>query len=757
MERALARVHAPRFAAVAEFPGVVRGLAGLFDIAPGAKLPDDVGRLFADVARQLASKGMAPRHARLAAARESIRSGAALPPKIVIDGFFKLAAGELALFAGLAQRTDLTITLPDWPGSEAAREALREFDHVRLPAAPEGARTTFVTAANMERESEEIARRILHEAARGRPFRDIGIVLRARDPYGPLIETTLARFGIPARAYFVDALASHPAIQFRMEMIRSALTGWEHEPLLRALRMPASGLGATVEGDSLDFEMRKRLPSRGWSRPLIGDCVIAFKRTREWVPDLAVEDHADPARVRAWRSTAAALHGFDEAVDAAALAFGGQARVTLAEFWKQLERVLAQHPLRVPDARRNVVHILDAYEARQWSLPLVFMPGLTERHFPQYHHEDPIVGDAALRRAGLDTKADREHEESFLFALATTRATEETVLSYPRFDEAGQSSLPSFFLPDTQPQSVETRVRPAPSRTIVFAPYAPILDERFAARSSKLSASAIDSYVQCPFQFLMKKALRLVERPKAPRDRLNVLLQGSIIHRAFAEWSDKPLLGTALLEEAFDLMCAEERVPQTYRTEAVRLELLRHFEDFLKDHTIDLGWSSRVEESFEFEWQPGLTLRGRLDRVDVSPSGQALVIDYKYSAGERMKGRIEESESGNQVQAGVYLLAVERALGLQPAGMLYCHVKKGVTWDGWQANIPGLDVGEKRTEAGVAEIARAAEDTLLRVHADIVAGRVTVDPREDKPCSWCECRDVCRKETIGRVKTAVGA
>ena len=796
MERALARIRPARFVPVAEFPGVVRALANLFGEVSGTRLPDDVGRLFADVERQLAAKGMAPRHARLAAAASRIKKdGEPLPPHIVFDGFFKLSAGESQLVAALSQRTELTITLPEWSGAERAREGVLAggFKERRVEAVAGDARTTLFTAATMEREVEEIACRILEEVDRGRLFREIGIVLRTRDPYGPLVETTLARFGIPARAYFIDKLASHPAVQFRMTLVRSALAGWDHVPLLSALRMPASGLGATAAGDARDFEMRKQLPVRGWNDTLHPDSRLEpsewaarLKRTREWAPELAVEDRADPDRVQAWRSTAAALAGFDDAVDATALAFEGESRMPLATFWKQVESVLDQEPLRVQDARRNVVHILDAYEARQWSLPLVFVCGLTERHFPQYHREDAIVGDMALRLAGLDTAADREREECFLFDLAISRATEETVLSYPRFDEAGQSSLPSFFLaqwggpPGPQPRpssalvvvrhstaglggpaqtwaSAPLRVRPVPKRTIALAPYAPIQDERFAARASKLSASSIDSYVQCPFQFLMKKSLRLVERPKAPRDRLNVLLQGTIIHRAFAEWSDKPLLGSALLEQAFDALCAKERVPTTYRTEAVRLELLRHFESFLKDQKVNLGWPSRVEEPFEFELQPGLILHGRLDRVDVSPSGQALVIDYKYSASGRLKERINESESGNQVQAGVYLLAAERALGLRPLGMLYCHVKKGVSWDGWQANIAGLDVGEKRTEAGVAEIARAAEETLLRVHADIAAGRVVVEPREDKPCDWCECRDICRVESIERVKTAVGS
>ncbi len=72
VERALARVRPPRFQAVAEFPGVVQSLASLFGEVSGQRMPEDIRRLFADVERQLASKGMAPRRARLAAAATRI-------------------------------------------------------------------------------------------------------------------------------------------------------------------------------------------------------------------------------------------------------------------------------------------------------------------------------------------------------------------------------------------------------------------------------------------------------------------------------------------------------------------------------------------------------------------------------------------------------------------------------------------------------------------------------------------------------------
>ena len=308
--------------------------------------------------------------------------------------------------------------------------------------------------------------------------------------------------------------------------------------------------------------------------------------------------------------------------------------------------------------------------------------------------------------------------------------------------------------PDTEPRPSGSgpTVRPAPSRTIAAPFHSPV-----PALHKTLSASSIESYLQCPFQFFTRKTLRLKERPKAPRDRLSLLLQGSILHHALAEWMRMPLLGSSILEQAFDGECAKEHVLPTYRTEAVRLELLRHFEAFTRDKQVDLGWRARVEESFEFALHEGLSLRGRVDRMDVSPTGQALVIDYKYSALDRLKERIEESAAGNAVQAGVYLLATERAFKLQPAGMLFCHMKKGVKWDGWHADIAGLTVGERMTSEAVRELALIAEQRVLQVHEEICSGRIAVHPKDESKCAWCEARDICRVESIERVQTAVGA
>jgi len=766
IEQALERLRPERFTAVSGFPGFRRALAELFEHAPPQALPADIMSLVEDVERNLRVRGLGLRHARLSSA-----SPAVLPANVVLDGFFTLSAAETELILALGARTSVTITLPDWPGSQVVRKTLLSagFEEQRLSSTLRSAIRAGFSAPTIEREVEEIARRILSYAAQGRSFREMGIVLRSRDPYAGVVETTLARFGLPARFYFHQPLGSHPALTFLTNVMRALLAGWDHETLLSAIRMPVSGLGATIAGDQLDFAWRDKLPAFGlplpagleqlaaldkWPRERLEplEWAARLKTLRALLPAPRVTGSADRDQVSVWRSNSVALAAFEEILDGAAAAVDGIGRCALPVFWKQVETALALEPLRVPDARRNVVHVMDAYEARQWELPVVFVCGLIERHFPQYHREDPILGDTARQRAGLDTAADRQSEERFLFELATSRATRETILSYPRFDEQGEDTLPSFFLEDEFAAIAGRPVVPRAQRGVDTPRRSGDLPH-FVHKA--LSPTGIESFLQCPFQFFANKTLRLRRRPPVPRDRLDLLLQGNILHRALAEWTKAPLLGSAILDEIFEEECARLRVPEGYRTEAVRLELMRNFRGFLEDNRFTLGWPTRVEEKFSYPLNPLVNITGRIDRMDVGPANEALVIDYKYSAGNKIKERVDDTGEGHLVQGGLYLAAAKRTFGLDPVAMLFCGLKKDVTWDGWHVSIPGLEsLGTSSTREFMRALIDDAERAAVRVHEAITSGDIAVRPTDPRKCRWCDYCDICRVESAVFVKKA---
>jgi ATP-dependent helicase/DNAse subunit B len=169
-----------------------------------------------------------------------------------------------------------------------------------------------------------------------------------------------------------------------------------------------------------------------------------------------------------WRSQAAALAGFAAAMDEAAHALEENRRVSLDEFWTAAAAVLRLSPLRVADHRRNVVHVLSVFGARQWELRMVFICGLAEQQFPKRHSQDPLFPDAVRQRLvqsgiRIRTAAELEREERFLFEVARTRATGSLTLSFAEADSRGARNIPSQFLTE-RIFVAHSRILPAATR-----------------------------------------------------------------------------------------------------------------------------------------------------------------------------------------------------------------------------------------------------------------------------------------------------
>ena len=773
VQEAFEKVQPQSFARVRDYHGFRDSLARLANEIPAEAAEGDLAAVLAGIETAVTCRGFALRRRRIELA---MQNGVTLPPHIVIDGFFSFPRPELDLLTALASRTRLTITLPDWPGSSAARTRLlahgfREQLHDRIRRR---ANTAIFAAPTLERETEEIARRILEESRRGRPFREIGVILRTRQPYAPVLETTFARFGIPARFYFADALVANPAIAFLAAIVRALLDGWNYKDLLEIAQRPISGLS-----DRFEFALRERVPGAGlpialpeescellerlrsldaWRRQKVKPAEWAQRLTglRSLIPEPPIGDEISRDDLRSWQSAAFALDAFDKALAEAASLSGEP--VSLAGFWSKVETALLVESPRTPDRRANVVHVLDAYEARQWELPVVFVCGMIDGIFPRYAREDPLLDEATRRRAGLPGAAEGEAEERCLFELASTRATEKTVFSYARFNRKGDAQVVSPFLDRAGAETSDARVYPRPRRKVDLATpaaiEAPALLAEIGKKHAALAPTSIESFLQCPFQFFAGKTLRLRPRPAAPNDRLNVLLQGNIMHRVLAEYLRNPLFGPAIFDDVFEEECRRARVPDDYRREAVRLEMGRNFEAFLEDREIALGWPSRVEEQFSFALHPRLTLRGRIDRLDVGPRNQTLVIDYKYSAASKIRERTDEDQAGNLVQGGLYMLAAERVFGLKPTGMFYCGLRKGTAWEGWHIPIAGLErTGETVAQGALDEMMRTASAKAAEVFESIASGDVAARPADEKKCAWCDYADICRVESLGAART----
>lgn len=730
------------------------------------------------VEEELAARGQALRQRRLRDAALAIRSrGLNGIDSIYLDGFLSFPAPELGVLESVAAHADLTVTLPEWEGAARARTALRAMGlrEEALPAADKPANRVLVSAPNLEQEVEEVCRRIL---AANRPFREIGILVRNTGRYLPALRNALGRFGIPSRFYVAEPLVFHPVVRYFSALVESAQSGWEHEPLIEALSMNYSGLGGTAKGDRLEFQLRDGLPARGLEsvRTLAGDdprvekilaALDAFGRSIEgfasagdWASRLAAlrgvlhvprpRDSVPHEQALLGRAQAAAVRAFETSLAETAAALGSGALLDFAGFWQKAKTGLSLTTLRVPDHRHNVVHVLDAWEARQWSLPVMFVCGLLEGEFPAYPNEEPLVPDAErvrLAAAGLAVKtmSNRQKEEEFLWRMASTRASEELVLTYPRFNEVGEATLPSFHLgPDLGEPRPAVPVRPASPRGRVAAPGAVILDEELqghiAGCHPHWRPTAVESFLQCPFQFFSRYTLRLRSAPAKPEDRLDRLAQGNVIHGVLAEWHRTQEQMNVVFDRFFEAFCRDNRVREGYASEMARLEMVRNLDEFLRKPRLQAGWQVHVEEGFDLDLDPGIRVRGRIDRFDVSPDGRVRLVDYKYSSAAGLAKRFQQPDADRYVQGGLYLLALSGKHAVE--SFHYCALKGGAHWKGWDDPV------------SVRQLMEQARQLTMDAAHRVAAGDIAVRPWSPDGCAWCDYRDACRVKELPAVREA---
>ena len=250
---------------VNEFASAGCDSSRLANYLPTAPLAEAFLAVYREFDRLLLERGLALRAQRLDRAAEHIeRDGTGGVSAIWMDGFHALPDPELRVIAALGRHADLTLTLDerDLAGSLRGRLEAMGFRRESLPRVRPAPAIALVCAPNLEREVDDIARRILEQASAGRPFREMAIVVRAPDTYVPLLRSTLDRFGIPARFYFDSRLDEHAAIRFLTATMDAMLGGWDHAATLAALRL-APRFADSNALDRFDFAVREQIPNAG--------------------------------------------------------------------------------------------------------------------------------------------------------------------------------------------------------------------------------------------------------------------------------------------------------------------------------------------------------------------------------------------------------------------------------------------------------------------------------------------------------------
>lgn len=751
--------------------GAIRGLG------PAARA---FGRVWAEIDASLGARGFVGRTELFA---EAAKRAAGM--KIWLDGFVTLSPLEGGFLKAIASRCDLAVTSLDDPRDEVRRWALACGARDRLlSGAARRPTVVSIQTADIEREGAEIARRIIETRQSGAEYRDIGVAVRDVVAYRPLLEAMFDRFGIPARFYFSRQLRTHPAAVFLSGLIRCALEEWKFEPALAALRAHP-GWSTASAFDRFDFAACKAMPSRGaaalvalagepWLREKLEVCFAieawtSQQRTPvEWKAQIEawasavyrpgrVDEPGDPRDLVRLRSHARGLRTWLDAVETAVAFWPANAgRIDLKSFWEIASDAVDTASVQIPDDRADAVHVMDALEARQWNLSALFVCGLTDRDYPRKHPGHLLLTQSdvdRLRREGIRirTAEDQDEDEFALFHALETRASNRLVLTCPLHDSAGRGVAPSQFLERGTASGAVACAPAAQGIARVASAVGRITSAELlaamAARHATVSTTHIESLAQCRFQFFARKTLRMDTRPERPHERINPREAGLILHTTLELWQkDRTQNFAELFEQTFEEACRDRHLPRGFRLEVERFTL-RGIARAVSATELWIAERSEAEVEVSLPLIDGVTMTGRVDRVDHMGGGNCIVVDYKSRGAAGMK-RLIESETS--LQGPLYSLALRRNHGLNAIAMVYWAVreKDEKPLYGW-GNIPGY-------HGDLAPIPENWENaawtrTAARL-ADFFAGNVAPEPTHADACRYCDARDCCRvEETQSRV------
>ena len=275
----------------------------------------------------------------------------------------------------------------------------------------------------------------------------------------------------------------------------------------------------------------------------------------------------------------------------------------------------------------------------------------------------------------------------------------------------------------------------------------------------RISVSRLERYLDCPFKFYASQVLSLDEPPEDDDSR-TPLERGLFLHelfeRFFAAWkvAGHASITLELLPEAhrmFDQVAASALA--TLPAGEGAIERLRLFgsagapgiarrvlamEVERGGVVVDRLLEFELDGAFTFTAADGrtrmLTLRGKVDRIDLLSDGTFHLIDYKTRAVPDLK---------RALQLPIYSVCVEQRL----SGHLGRHWRLGeasyLSYEGPTA-VTNLTKKPSDLAGRLAE----AQGQLLDVLDGIADGHFPVKPAERSLCAVCAYATVCRKDYV---------
>ncbi len=422
-------------------------------------------------------------------------------------------------------------------------------------------------------------------------------------------------------------------------------------------------------------------------------------------------------------------------------------RMALHEFTAWVNQALEAGKFSPPHPAAAQVVILPLPQLLGRTLQAVVAPGCDEVRLPVSPEPSGPWTSAQRELLGLPSRE---------ALAASAREAWQHALQLPRLDllwrrsEAGEHLLPSGFVQALLLDQVksakqqgqrETQAPPVTStdprllRQVPMTPTARPLPRGDALPVNRLSASAYDDLRRCPYRFFALRQLQLQE-PEELESELGKRDFGNWLHgllRHFHEALKAAPTGdtqrrSVMLDAAAGrarqelALSASEFLPFAAAWPGVRDGYLA----WLREHE---ATGAVFEEAEVWRDMPlgELTLFGKLDRMDRSADGHALVMDYKTEPRTTTAARIRDAEEDTQLA-------------------FYAALLPDDTVSAAYVNLGEKEASKTYEQPAIVELRDALIEGILTDMRRITGGAALPALGEGKACDYCAARGLCRRD-----------
>jgi ATP-dependent helicase/nuclease subunit B len=304
--------------------------------------------------------------------------------------------------------------------------------------------------------------------------------------------------------------------------------------------------------------------------------------------------------------------------------------------------------VQTADRPAGAVDLLGWLELAWEDAPAILLADMNEGLIPEAVTGDPFLPDNARQTMGLrDSRQRLARDAHTLEVILRCRKPGSVRLFVSRRNQRGDPLKPSRLLFQCAQTELAGRAlhlmsdSPSPFRVTKRSPgwlFSPPLPEE-TGTAGTVSVTGLGAYLACPFMYYLVNVLRM--EPVETAAELDAMAFGSVAHEALEEFangefrdaSDAGLIETCLHGAVNRIFAGRHGSSLPLALQVQRDLLLQRMSHVALAQSAlrAAGWRIlKGEHTFSMPLG-GLTLRGRIDRIDRHDDGRVRVMDYKTS------------------------------------------------------------------------------------------------------------------------------